>query len=134
MFGSGILKTPEILPAADVTRLSPSEPLVGVTRELTLFLSKNAYTLVRGFIPVTVNVIFLARQNGIRARDTIRSPCDSVSICGTTEVLTPVLLLLPCSVVTVVLTIARPGTEREAAELNEVSLQVFEVDVVTPDH
>ena len=73
-------------------------------------------------------------MNGIIARDTIRSPCDSVSICGTTVVLTPVLVLVPCSVVTVVLTIARPGTERDAAELNEWSLQVFEVVVVTPDH
>ena len=33
-----------------------------------------------------------------------------------------------------VLITARPGTERDAAEPNEWSLQVFEVDVVTPLH
>ena len=41
LFGSGILNTPDTEPFADVTRLPPSEPPVGVTYTLTFCLSKK---------------------------------------------------------------------------------------------
>ena len=41
VFGLGILNTPDTAPFADVTRLPPSEPPVGVTNEVTFVLSKN---------------------------------------------------------------------------------------------
>ena len=41
VFGLGIEKIPETEPAADVTKLPPSEPPVGVQKELTLTLSKK---------------------------------------------------------------------------------------------
>ena len=52
-------------------------------------------------MPVTENETFLARINGIRALDTTLSPCDSLSIRGTTLVLIPCLVCLVLVVVVV---------------------------------
>ena len=54
-----------------------------------------------GFIPVIVNVIFLALMKGMSAVERILSPKDSLSICATTLVFTPCLLCLLVFVVTV---------------------------------
>ena len=66
VFGFGIANTPDTKPLADVTRLPPNEPPVGVTNAVTFCLSKNGYTLVRGFIPVTENDTFFARMKGTK--------------------------------------------------------------------
>ena len=88
---------------------------------------------MRGFIPVTENDTFLARMNGISALDIILSPCDSLSTRGTTLVLTPVLDCLVLLAVVVLVITARPGTERDAADVKEWSRNVLVV-VDTPDH
>ena len=62
---------------------------------------------------MTSNDTFLARMKGIRALDTTLSPCDSLSIRGTTLVLIPLLDCLVVVVVVVLVIIARPGTERD---------------------
>ena len=101
VFGFGILNTPDTKPLADVTRLPPDEPPVGVTNAVPFCLSKNGYTLVRGFIPVAENDTFFARMKGISALDITLSPCDSLSIRGTTLVFTPCLVRLVVVVVVV---------------------------------
>ena len=101
VFGFGIENTPDTKPLADVTRLPPNEPPVGVTNAVTFCLSKNGYTLVSGFIPVAENDTFFARMKGTRALDIILSPCDSLSIRGTTLVLIPCLVCLVVVVVVV---------------------------------
>ena len=88
---------------------------------------------MRGFIPVTVNETFLARMKGISALDTTLSPCDSLSIRGTTLVLMPLLDCLVVVVVVVLVITARPGTERDAADVKEWSRNVLE-EVDVPDH
>ena len=71
----------------------------GTQNLVTSSPSKNAYILVKGFILLETNSIFLDLMNGIMSLLTILSPTDSLSNCSVTIVLVPFLDMTPVSTV-----------------------------------
>ena len=91
-FGSGIAKVPLQEPLASVTKLPPSDPLVGVTYAVIACSSKNGKTLVLGLIPTALNDIVLLLINGTKATDITLLPKLCLKVCGTIVVLIPALV------------------------------------------
>jgi len=71
----------------------------GTQNLVTSSPSKNAYILVKGFILLETNSIFLDLMNGIISLLTNLSPTDSLSNCSVIIVLVPVLDSTPVSTV-----------------------------------
>ena len=104
--GSGIKNVPSTLPLAFViswlpaTGVDASEKLEldGVTWAFTFTLSKKVNTFVFGLNSVPTKEILRVRTTGINALLITRNPCDSLSTCSITSVLTPDLFCIPLRV------------------------------------
>ena len=99
-------------------------PPVGFTLTLTSTLSKKAYTLVFGFIPVAVKLTSRALIHGTTSILSTRSPVLTWSIRSTSRVLIPVLCWRASTEVIVVLIFCRQAPPRLATQLFVVVLSL----------